>query len=672
MKQCESLQKVMPILVVGIDIISEEPKRFAVVSWFNGKLVKHGEFTFYRLIRFIRTKKPDIVVTDNIHELGEYLRKFIHAIPQGTKIVQITGRPGEQKPLWGLAKEHGIRVGDKFNPYEEAKVCALLAARGIGYEVLAFEDEVIIKVSRGRSQGKGGWSQDRYRRRVHNLIQNKVREIEETLKKANIPFDIEIKEKDQGLERGEFRVYASREELAGLIKPMRGGDIEVRIRPVERKTFEFVPLKSERAIRERKSVIVGLDPGITVGIAALDLNGRVLMTYSERNMAISDVIKFISEIGHPIIISTDVNPAPGLVEKIARSFKALLFVPRESLKVEEKNELLRNLGVTVEDDHQRDALTAAYKAYLRLKPKLDHVDAKLRELEIEGKGEEIKALVIQGYNLGEAILKVKEKEKPKEEIRAAEEKEASLDLGPYLEKIKELEKTIEFLEKENQELRAMIEEQRKIIENLETKIATYDEKIREKILRTKEIETKEKRIAYLEKELREAKSIIEKLSKDLVLTKRMHLLELKGSAVPIKVIENLTWKELEELERSTSIKRDDVLYIINPAGAGRSIGEYISEKRVKAIISAKPLPNVIYEVLKENKIPVLYESEIEVKRVDEFAIVDRKELEKVIEEKLNQWKEEEKQKEVQEFLRLIEEYRLKRIKELKKKADEEH
>ncbi len=58
--------------------------------------------------------------------------------------------------------------------------------------------------------------------------------------------------------------------------------------------------------------------------------------------------------------------------------------------------------------------------------------------------------------------------------------------------------------------------------------------------------------------------------------------------------------------------------------------------------------------------------------MDEFAIVDRKELEKAIEEKLNQWKEEEKQKEVQEFLRLVEEYRLERIRELKKKADEEH
>ncbi|RKX48338.1 MAG: DUF460 domain-containing protein, partial [Thermotogae bacterium] len=579
---------------------------------------------------------------------------------------------GEQKALWSLAREHGIRIRDKFNPYEEAKICALLAARGVGYEVLPFEDEVIIKVSRGRSQGKGGWSQDRYRRRVHNLIQNKVREIEETLKKANIPFDLEIKEKDQGLERGEFRVYTSREELAGLIKPMRGGDVEIRIRPVERKTFEFVPLKSESAIRERKSIIVGLDPGITVGIAALDLNGEILALYSERNMAVSEIVRFISEVGHPIIIATDVNPAPGLVEKISRSFKAMLFVPRESLKVEEKNELLKNLGISVDDDHQRDALAAAYKAYLRLKPKLDHVEAKLREMGITKKGEEIKALVVQGYNLGEAILKVKEKEKVKEETKTAEAVETPVELTPYIEKIKELENTIKMMERENQELKAVIEEQRKIIESLENKLATYDEKIRERIIREKELEIREKRIAYLEKELREARSIIEKLSKDLVLARRMHLLELKGTAVPLKVLENLTWKEIEELERSTGIKKEDVLYVVNPAGAGRSIAEHLAERRIKALISAKTLPNLVYETLRENKIPVLYEGEIEVKRVDDFAIVDREELEGAIEAKLKRWEEEEKEKEVREFLKLVEEYRLERIKELKKKAEEGH
>ncbi|WP_456450465.1 DUF460 domain-containing protein [Palaeococcus sp. (in: euryarchaeotes)] len=660
----------MPILILGLDIISRNPKRFAVVAWFNGRLEKKGEFTYYRLVRFIKAKKPHIVVMDNIYELGSdrEVMRFIRALPQGTKLVQVTGRPGEQISLWNLARENGIKLGDKFDPYEEAKTCALLAAKGVGHEVVAFEDEVTVKVVRGRSQGKGGWSQDRYRRRVHNLIQNKVREIEEGLRRANIPFDLEVEERDYGISRGEFRVYASREELAGLIKPMHGGDVEVRIEPVERKNLEFVPLRGERAIVERKNVIVGLDPGITVGIGVVDLEGNVVAVYSERNMAISDIFRFISEVGHPIIIATDVTPAPGLVEKISRSFKAILFTPREDLRVEEKTELLRNLGIEVEDDHQRDALAAAYKAYLRLKPKLEHIDARLRSLGLERKGNEIKALVLQGYNLGEAITKATVKKKPVEEEKPAVQ---SIDVSPYVEKIKELEENIRMLERENEELRAVINEQRKVIERLERRIEEYDDRVRERIMRSKEIENREKRIIYLEKELREARGIIEKLSRDLILAKRMHILELRGSALPLKVLENLTWDDLEHLEKSTPLKRGDVLYVINPAGAGRSIGEYLVEKGIKAIVSSKELPNLVYNVLQKGKVPVLYEWEIEVKRVDEFAIVDRKEFEEVVEKRLAEWEEEEKEKQRRKFLQILEEYKIERLKELKKRAEGE-
>ncbi len=662
--------KVMPILILGLDIISRNPKRFAVVAWFNGRLEKKGEFTYYRLVRFIKAKKPHIVVMDNIYELGSdrEVMRFIRALPQGTKLVQVTGRPGEQISLWNLARENGIKLGDKFDPYEEAKTCALLAAKGVGHEVVAFEDEVTVKVVRGRSQGKGGWSQDRYRRRVHNLIQNKVREIEEGLRRANIPFDLEVEERDYGISRGEFRIYASREELAGLIKPMHGGDVEVRIEPVERKNLEFVPLRGERAIVERKNVIVGLDPGITVGIGVVDLEGNVVAVYSERNMAISDIFRFISEVGHPIIIATDVTPAPGLVEKISRSFKAILFTPREDLRVEEKTELLRNLGIEVEDDHQRDALAAAYKAYLRLKPKLEHIDARLRSLGLERKGNEIKALVLQGYNLGEAITKATVKKKPVEEEKPAVQ---SIDVSPYVEKIKELEENIRMLERENEELRAVINEQRKVIERLERRIEEYDDRVRERIMRSKEIENREKRIIYLEKELREARGIIEKLSRDLILAKRMHILELRGSALPLKVLENLTWDDLEHLEKSTPLKRGDVLYVINPAGAGRSIGEYLVEKGIKAIVSSKELPNLVYNVLQKGKVPVLYEWEIEVKRVDEFAIVDRKEFEEAVEKRLAEWEEEEKEKQRRKFLQILEEYKIERLKELKKRAEGE-
>ncbi|NJE05544.1 DUF460 domain-containing protein [Thermococcus sp. M36] len=665
--------RVRPILILGVDIISENPKRFAVVSWFNGRLERKGEFTFYRLIRFIQSKRPDIVAIDSVTELGDDLRKFLRALPGGTKLVQVTGRPGEQRSLQSLAKEHGIRITDRFDPYEEAKLAALLASKGVGYEVLAFEDEVIIKVTRGRSHGKGGWSQDRYRKRIHNLVRDKVREIEERLRRADIPFDLEVEEKDYGLAKGEFRVYASREELAGLIKPMRGGDVEVRIQPVERAELGFTPLRGEEAVRERRSIIVGIDPGITVGIAAVDLSGNIVALYSERNMPVGEVFRFISNVGHPVVVATDVNPAPGFVEKIARSFKASLFVPRESLRVEEKNELLRGLGVSVDDDHQRDALAAAYKAYLRLKPKLEHVDAKLREAGLARKADEVKALVIQGYNLGEAMQKVSVRERYKGE-RTGESSEPvreSVDLRPYIRRIRELEKRIEMLENENRELREIIKEQRKVIGRLERRLVDYDEEVRRKVLRERELEAKVRRIEILERQLREAKVVIERLSKDLVQMKRMNVVEIRGSAVPLKVMEVLSWRELERIEREIGIKRGDVLFVVNPAGAGRAIAEELVEKGIRALITEKPLPQTVAEVLREAHVPFFSSEELDVRRVDEFAVVERETLEGAIAELLEKWKREDEEREAEKILRLVEEYRIERMKELRRKADEE-
>ncbi|WP_048056546.1 DUF460 domain-containing protein [Thermococcus sp. 4557] len=663
--------RVRPILILGIDVISENPKKFAVVSWFNGRLERKGEFTLYRLIRFIQSKRPEMVAVDSVTELGEDLRKFLRALPSGTKLVQVTGRPGEQRSLQSLAKEHGIRTGDRFDPYEEARLSALLASRGVGYEVLAFEDEVIIKVTRGRSHGKGGWSQDRYRKRVHNLVRDRVREIEDRLRRADIPFDLETEERDYGLARGEFRVYAAREELAGLIRPARGGDVEVRIQPVERAELGFAPLKGEEAIRERRSIIVGIDPGITVGIAAIDLNGRIVALHSQRNMPVGEVFRFISEVGHPVIVATDVSPAPGFVEKIARSFKANLFVPRESLRVQDKNELLRDLGITVEDDHQRDALAAAYKAYLRLKPKLEHVAARLREAGLIKKSDEVKALVIQGYNLGEAMQRVALRERPKAEENTEETRRQGPDVEQYLRRIRELERRIEFLERENQELKGIIREQRKTIGRLERKLVDYDEEIRRKVLRERELEAKVKRIEMLEKQLREAKSVIERLSRDLVQVKRMNVVEIRGSAVPLKVMEVLSWRELERIEREVGIRRGDILFVVNPAGAGKAIAEELVEKGVRALITEKPVPEPVAEVLREAHVPFFTSEELDVKRVDEFAVVERETLERAIDGLLEKWRLEDEEREVERMLRLVEEYRLERKKELKRKAEEE-
>lgn len=80
-------------------------------------------------------------------------------------------------------------------------------------------------------------------------------------------------------------------------------------------------MKKEEVIWERKSIIVGIDFGIIVGIVVIDFDGRIVVFYSERNMFVGEVFCFISEIGYLVIIVMDVFLVLGFVEKIVCFFK---------------------------------------------------------------------------------------------------------------------------------------------------------------------------------------------------------------------------------------------------------------------------------------------------------------------------------------------------------------
>ncbi|MFW6450568.1 MAG: DUF460 domain-containing protein, partial [Nanoarchaeota archaeon] len=53
-----------------------------------------------------------------------------------------------------------------------------------------------------------------------------------------------------------------------------------------------------------KSIIVGIDPGTTIGYACLSLDGMVLKTYSSKELDIASVIHNISKIGLPVIVAS--------------------------------------------------------------------------------------------------------------------------------------------------------------------------------------------------------------------------------------------------------------------------------------------------------------------------------------------------------------------------------
>lgn len=95
-------------------------------------------------------------------------------------------------------------------------------------------------------------------------------------------------------------------------------------------------------------------------------------------------------------------------------------------------------------------------------------------------------------------------------------------------------------------------------------------------------------------------------------------------------------------------------------------------KKIRALISQNQVPAIIAQEFWRERIPILIEGEdINVIRLDEFVVVKRKELERAIEEKIKEFEEEERRKELEGILRVIEEYRIERVKELRRKAEEE-
>jgi hypothetical protein len=306
---------------------------------------------------------------DNVHELASDRKELVNLLrrlPSATRLVQVTGgdRP---ESLVKVARWHGIAF-DRSKSLEEADACARLAAKGVGAVLSAFEDRTWIKVSRRRSPGRGGWSQNRYSRKIHGAVKGLAREVERQLREAGLEYTSRAVEGIGGYTRAEFVVDAARDKVH--IDPGYYCDAQLKIQSIERPDLQFKPL-----LQRRGYIIVGLDPGTTTGIAALNLKGELIDLISARAMSSSDVIEWIAARGRPLVVATDVFPTPGAVEKVKRSFNAVLFTPGTDVPAEEKIALGKEFGY--KNDHERDALAAAISAFKRHKNKFQQVEKKV-------------------------------------------------------------------------------------------------------------------------------------------------------------------------------------------------------------------------------------------------------------------------------------------------------
>ncbi len=411
----------------------------------------------------------------------------------------------------------------------------------------------------------------------------------------------------------------------------------------------------------RRYIIVGIDPGTTIGVAIIDLDGKPIEVFSSKNYSCSDVIERIIARGNPLIVASDVTPTPSTVKRISRIFSSPVHELDESLSTEEKIALTKAEGYEYKNVHERDALAACVNAFRRYKKKFSQVQKKTPAgVDVE----EVKAMVIKGVSISAAIDRL---------IRAKEDKEAEKGMKTWDARRKESgdmqamkkgsERTdenelrlrriikgkddkIEMLEELTAALKTRLEEKEAELANLHSRVATLKTARKREIEETEEITRREKEIKRLKEELKaregenaELRQIVEEL-------KGKREVKVKGGK-KIKVIRSFSRNAILDTDRKYGLKKGDVVFLEDGSGGGASTAELLASKGVAAVIYDKELSHFAADKFFESgipafstsgEIPLLLKEESEGESGGDFAFVDGQ----LLNEKIGEWKKERK------------------------------
>ena len=121
-------------------------------------------------------------------------------------------------------------------------------------------------------------------------------------------------------------------------------------------------------------------------MALMNLDGEVIKLRSSRSFSLRGIIRFVISECNPVVIASDVNPAPGLLEKVSASFSVPLHIPPVSLSRKAKSRLIRDYDLKGVIRHKKDALAAAVGAYGSLIPMISKVERRICEAGLSGNG----------------------------------------------------------------------------------------------------------------------------------------------------------------------------------------------------------------------------------------------------------------------------------------------
>lgn len=363
-------------------------------------------------------------------------------------------------------------------------------------------------------------------------------------------------------------------------------------------------------------MIVGVDPGTTVGWAVLDFEGNVINVGSTRGLSSDELVAKLVETGRVFVVGSDKAKVPSLVQEVAARFGARAILPSQDLRVEEKREMTGELSFS--NAHERDALASAVFAWKRLHPLL----LKIRSaLEREDKGElfeSVAEIVVKDEISIRAALAVLSPVERTVEMPVENEVERDEDIARLYRLLSQARKDNQVLKKKNEVFERDAAKLKRKLAALEKYAAGLVKPKKKKEV----VRLKEKQVVSLSRKLDRAAKKKQKVSAERELLESL-LLDNRFVALPR--LSHLGWEEVSRHKKS--LERS-VVFVEDPNRMSDKAVSFLRNKGV-AVVVADRLPGPRAQAV----LPFAFVKAERVKKLQKVVFVERVWLDKQRKEK---------------------------------------
>ena len=378
-------------------------------------------------------------------------------------------------------------------------------------------------------------------------------------------------------------------------------------------------------VDERKQLIVGIDPGSTVGFAVFDISGRLIEKGAVKELGLDGLIKRIIDFGRVLVVGCDKAKVPDFVAGFATKLGAKVICPDEDLLVDEKRKIAES--VVCEGAHELDAVASALFALKNVSQLFKKIDVVLEKDKKQGLSAEVKARVIKkGINIKSAVSSLEREHKPEPK--------------PVFDAIPKKEKTIvhKTNDAQNQKLLRLHHEKIALVRELSKSsklIKTLEKRIKKlegKHAVDERVVQKENRIVALSKDIVHKNIKIDELREQN--SKLTHLLAKSKDHVIMPRLKTLGWQEFCHRSERFPVENNGIIFVDDPFAFSRQAIDVVRAKNITVLSPKKsernPFDVVGIAILNVSDVPVelhatlavIKTSDLERKRKERFWVQD--------------------------------------------------